>query len=122
MFFESQVTKQLLGAEAPSCLAAPENCQRPPGTYNRVEQTAGGNTIAELQPVGHNSFDPQVLRQRPHDVIQALADEDDLPVLSDPFAQLRHAFAPELMLQLVLEVFFAEQIQAVAAHTAQEHV
>ena len=122
MFFESQVTKQLPGTEGPSCLAAPENRQRPPRTYDRVEQTAGGNTIAELQPVGHNSFDPQVLRQRPHDVIQALADEDDLPILGHPFAQLRHAFAAELTLQHVLEVFFAEQIQTVAAHAAQQRV
>src|ERR1700730_1843313 len=43
-------------------------------------------------------------------------------MLSHPFAQLRHAFRPELALEYVLEIFFAEQIQAVAGYAPQERM
>src|ERR1700730_10456859 len=43
-------------------------------------------------------------------------------MLSHPFAQLRHAFRPELALEYVLEILFTEQIQAVAGYAAQERM
>jgi len=63
-----------------------------------------------------------MLSQRPHNVIQALADQDDLPILDHPLAQLRQSFRPELALQDVFKVLLPEQIQAVAAHAAQERM
>jgi hypothetical protein len=63
-----------------------------------------------------------VQRQGPHDVIQALAHQDDLPMLGQPLAQLGHAFGPELALEYILKILFAKQIQAVASHAPQEGV
>src|SRR5438445_5289897 len=104
MLFQPQIAKQLLGADATVSSSTPERRQRPSRTNNGVEQPACGSAIPKFQPVRNEPLDSQMLRQGPHNVIQALAHKNDLSMLGQPLAQLCHAFGPELPLEYILEV------------------
>ncbi len=58
----------------PSAAEAGEQASR---TYHRFQQAAGGNAVPKLKPVGDQPLDSQILRQRTHDLFQALAHQDN---------------------------------------------
>ena len=111
----------MLGGDFPIRFCV-EKRQWPARTNHRIQQPPGGHAVAKLQPVGHQSVDSQVLRQRAHDVVQALADQNHLAVLVHPFAQLGHTLRPQLRLEDVLEILFPQQVQPVAANASQQGV
>src|SRR5579862_3161165 len=110
MVFQTEVAQQLPGADAPVRLPT-EKREGPSRADNRVQQPACSNSVTELQAVGHDPFNTEVLSQWPHNVVQTLANQDDLPMLRHPFTQLGQTFRPELVLQYVLEILFAKEIQ-----------
>ncbi len=63
-----------------------------------------------------------MMRQRPKYVLQKLPDEDDALAAAHRFDQLLGGFAAQLGFHNVVKVLFAQQIQAVAADTAQQTV
>ncbi len=62
------------------------------------------------------------MRQRPHHVVNALAYQNDSLSLPHRLAEFFRSAAAKLRPQNILEILFAEQVQAVAADAAQERV
>ena len=63
-----------------------------------------------------------MLRQGTHHVLQALAYQDDLIARFDARLKQLHTINFQVRLQLVLEVFFTQQIEPVAADSTQHGV
>ena len=73
-------------------------------------------------PIGDERLHAEVVRQRAHDVVEQLADEHDALAAAHGFEQLLARVFAQIRLQHVLKIFFAEQIEPVAAHPAQQRV
>ena len=69
-----------------------------------------------------NARGAQMLRQRTHDVVQALAHQNNFAARRHGFVQLGDAALFQSRFQKIFEEFLAEQVQAVAAHSAQHGV
>ncbi len=98
---------------------AREQASRP---HHRFQQASGGNPVAKFETVGDQPLHSQMLRQGTHDVIQTLAHQDDLIAGLHACPKLFHSIGFKIWLQFVLEIFFAQQIQPVAADSAQHRV
>ena len=82
----------------------------------------GGQTVPKLQPVGDQALDTQMLAQGTEEVFQFPADQHHLIAGG---TQLLYGLNPlgfEVVSQFVLEIFFTQQVQAVAAGTPQGQV
>ena len=87
-----------------------------------VEQASGGHAFAEIEAIRDDAPDAQVLGERAHDVVEALADQDDFAARGDRFVQFGDAFFFEARLQKIFEEFLAEEVEAVAADSAEDGV
>src|SRR6266851_1857558 len=61
----------------------------------------------------------EVLRQRTHQMVQPLAHQHNVCSGAEKFLDLFHSMRFQLGFQLVLEIFLAQKIQAVAGYTPQ---
>src|SRR5579862_3336049 len=86
-----------------------------PRPNHRIEQTARGDSIAEFEPVGNQAGYTEVMRQGPHHVVEALADEHYVlrALFRHTGAQTLYPFRLQLLLKDVFEIFLAQRIQAV---------
>src|SRR5271155_3926268 len=73
---EAQIPHQLFARDVSIRFASSNLGEPAPGPDHRFEQAACCAPIAKIEPVRNNALDAQVVRQRPHDVIEALAYED----------------------------------------------
>ena len=93
-----------------------EKAARP---YHRIEQPPGGHAVAEIEPIRKDPLDAQIIRERPHDVVEPwLTSTTSPPAASDLF-QLCDAARLQPRLQKILEKFLAQQVEPVAALAAQ---
>ena len=81
--------------------------ERAPRTNHRIKQPTGRHAVAELQTIGDDVLHPEMLRQRPHHVVQGLAYQDDIRAGLHELLNLLHAALFQARPQFVLEVFFA---------------
>ena len=77
------------------------------------------DAIAEVETVGNQPLHAQELGQRTHHVIEPLTDEHDVGALGLQSFEARQTIGFQVRLQLVLEVFVTQQVEAVPAHTTQ---
>ncbi len=119
---KAQVPHQQIAPDSSIRFAPRDLGESTPGPNHRFEQTAGRAPIAKIEAVRNNAFDAQIVRKRAHDVVEALADKDDVIVRGHRFLQFFHAGLPEARLQEILKEFLTEQIQAIAADAAQHGV
>ena len=89
---------------------------------HRIEQPTGGDAVAKLQAVGDHVLHSQMLRQRTHHLLESLADQNDISATFNQLLYLRYSTRLQAWLQLVLEIFLAQQVEAVAADAAQDGV
>jgi len=107
-----------LGSTAAVRHVLAERSEGAAGTYNGIEQAAGGSPVAELQPVRDNVSDSQVLRQGPHQMVEGLTDQYDISAGLDQLLDGPNALGLEARLELVFKVLFPEQVEAVPGHTS----
>jgi hypothetical protein len=103
-------------------LGACESGEGAAGADYGVEQASGGHAFAEIEAIGHDARDAQVFGERAHDVVEALAYQDDLAAGGDRFFQLGDAFFLQTRLEKIFEELLAEEIEAVAADSAEDCV
>ena len=60
-----------------------------------------------------------MLGQRTHDVLESLTNQHDVAAFRDRFVKQRHAALLQSRLQKIFEKLLPQQIQAIAAHSAQ---
>ncbi len=65
---------------------------------------------------------PRCFASGTHDVIETLAYQDDFAACGDCFLQFRDALLLQARLQKIFEEFFAQQVQTVAADSAEDGV
>src|SRR3989449_1723704 len=118
---ESQVPRQLRGRKPAIRTALQQQCQPAPRPDHRVEQPPRSPAVTELQTVGHQALDPQIVRKRAHDVLQSLADQHHLTVASHPFLELLDPARLELRLQDVMKIFLAQQIDRKSTRLNSSH-
>ena len=63
-----------------------------------------------------------MIGERAQDVIEQLADQNDLFPISQCYQEFLDRFAAQLRLQDIVEVFLAEQVQPILADTAKQRV
>ena len=63
-----------------------------------------------------------MLRQRTHNVIETLADQNDVVAAGNRFVQQGNSARFQPRLQRVFEKLFAQQVQAIATHSAQNRM
>ena len=63
-----------------------------------------------------------MIGERAQDVIEQLADQNDLFPIAQCYQEFLDRFAAQLRLQDIVEVFLAEQIQPVLTNTTQKRV
>ena len=78
--------------------------------------------VAKFHAIGDERLNAKVARQRTHDVVEQLPDQHNPLPAANRFQQFLARFLAQIRLQHVLKIFFAEQIEAVAAHPAQQRV
>ncbi len=85
-------------------------------------QAPGGQSVPKLQAVGDQAPDTQMLGQGTEEMVQFAADQHHLVAVG---AQPLYGLNPlglEMVSQLVLEIFFTQQVQAVPAGAPQRQV
>src|SRR5438128_4760795 len=121
-FCPSQTLNQLL-RRAPSVRTGASDPRKQSAWPNDwFEKPSCCNSVAELEPIRNQPFHSNALRQRTHHVLQPLAHQHDLHAGIDQRLKLTRTIAFQLGLQLVLEVFFAQQIESVAPDPPQNRV
>ena len=95
-----------------------------PRPNHGIEQPAGGDSIAEFEPVRNEAGNAEKLRQGPHHMVEALAHQHHIlrALFRHAGPQALNAFRLQLLLQDVFEIFLAQRIQAVARNPGQERV
>jgi hypothetical protein len=68
------------------------------------------------------SRDAEMLCQWTHDVVEALADQDDFTAFGDRFLQPGDALLLQARLQKIFEEFLAQEVEAIAADPAEDRV
>ena len=122
MMGEAQVAREPFGRDAPVGLSADDPRQRLSRPDHRREQSARGQAVAKFEAVGDQALDPEMPRQRPHDVVEPLTDQYDARAARLRLLQVRHPVGLQLRLEDVVEILFAEKVQTVATHAAQQGV
>src|SRR5712692_5790735 len=56
---------------------ASDSCEQSPRPNDRLQQPPGRDAVAKLQPIRNQPLYPEMLRQRPHHMVQALTDKHD---------------------------------------------
>src|SRR5215469_161457 len=74
---ESKIALEPFTRDAAIGLVADDFGERTAGANHGIEQAAGGDAIAEIQAIRNDPRDAEMIRQRPHHVVEALADEED---------------------------------------------
>ena len=95
-----------------------------PRPNHRIEQAAGGDPIAEFEPVRNEAGNAQILRQGPHHMVESLADQHHIlrALFRHAGPQALDALRLQLLFQDVFEIFLAQRIQAVARNPGQERM
>ena len=122
IFLEAEDGDQLFARKAAIGLAFGEARKRAARTNHGIEQAARGDAFAKIQAIGNEARNAQMLRERAHDVVEALAHQNNFAARRHGFVQLGDAALFQPRLQKIFEEFLAEQVQAVAAHSAQHSV
>src|SRR4029077_12653302 len=108
-----QVPRQSLGRSTSVRTGFPNGREDTARTHYRIQQPASCPAIAKLQTVRHESSDSKMLRQWPHEVVKALTDQYNVHPGANQFLNLLHTTLLQPGLELVLEVFFTQQIQSI---------
>src|SRR4030095_10013493 len=119
---EAQIAREPFRRDAPVGFSADDPRQRLSGPNHRREQPACGQAVAEFEAVGYQTLGPKMLGQRPHDVVESLTDQYDAGGARLRFLQFRHAVWLQLRHENVVKILFAEKVQTVATHAAQQGV
>ena len=122
VFLEAKHLDQLFARKAAVRLAFGEARERAARANHGIEQAARGDALAKIQAIGNEARDAQMLRKRTHDVVQALAHQNNFAARRHRFVQFGYAARFQSRLQKIFEEFLAEQVQAVAAHSSQHCV
>src|SRR5512141_1801174 len=69
-----------------------ERSKGSPGPDDRFQQPSGCRAIAELKAVGNDVPDSKMLRQRSHEMIERLADQNDISTGPHKLLHLFNAF------------------------------
>ena len=85
-------------------------------------QAPGGQSVPKLQPVADQAPDTQMLGQGPEEMIQFPADQHHPVAGGAQLSNGRNPLGLEMVAQLVLEILFAQQVQAVPAGAPQRQV
>src|SRR5277367_14574 len=117
--FKPENIYQFLASYQAIRLSAGESGEQAARSNHRIEQPAGGLAIPEVEPIGHNSANSQMLGQWAHDVLQSLTNQHDVIAGRYRLVQQLHAALLQARLQKIFEKLFAQQVQAIAAHSPQ---
>ena len=85
-------------------------------------QAPGGHSVPKLQAVGDQAPDTQMLGQGTEKMVQFAADQHHLIAVGDQPLYGLNPLGLEMVSQLVLEIFFTQQVQAVPAGAPQRQV
>src|SRR5215469_16530919 len=94
--FESEIFHKLFWRAEPVGVAASNERKQATWTHHWIEEAAGGDSVARLEPVNDHLFHAQMLGQRPHDMVKSLADKYDFRTGIHDFLQALNAFRPQL--------------------------
>ena len=114
-----EVTDQLFWPAATIRARASDASKQAAGSDHRIQQTSGSNSASEFQAICDQPFCPKMLCQRPHDVVEPLAHQDDASSRVNKRFQLTDAFGFKVRFQFVLEVLLAKQIKAITTDAPQ---
>ena len=113
---------QRAGLCCPSGPASRIRAKIPRGRITGLNNAAGSDAVAKIQPVGDDPPHAQMPRQWPHHVIQPLAHQNHVGSGCLQSPQLPNSFFFEQRLELVFKFFFAQQVQPVARDAAQHRM
>ena len=116
------MTRQSLGSSASIRHIVIKRRKSPARTDHRLKEPAGRNSAPKVQAIRDDALHAKVLGKRTHDVVECLADQDNIRAGADQFPNLFRATFFQVRLELVLEVFFAQQIEPVLADPAQNRM
>ncbi len=93
----------------PSALRSKAQRDRAPRANHRVKQATRGNSLAEFEPVRNQARNAEIVRQRPHYMVEPLADEHHIlrALFRHAGAQAFNALRLQLLFQDVFEIFLA---------------
>ena len=94
----------------------------PAGTNHWIKQSAGSGAVAKFQAVGDDALDSEVLGQRAHHVLERLADQNHVGAGFHKLLHCPNTFWLQARLELVLEIFFSQQVQTIPGYAAQDCV
>ena len=115
----TKILSQFFLADSPIRPVSRQFRQRAARANHRIEKPPGRHPIPKFEPVRDQAVDTQVFSQRPHDVVEPLADQNDPLAATHRLLQFRDAVRLQPRLEYVFEIFLAEQLQPVAADASQ---
>ena len=118
----AKLGKKFLARDAAVGFAAGDPRQRSARAHDGIEEPPGGLAIAKFQAIRDERVDAEMVRQWTKNVFQKLANQDDAFTVPDRIDQLLGGLAPQLRLQHIVEVLLAQEIQAIAADSAEQCV
>src|SRR5208282_6450478 len=84
-----------------------------------LDQSSRGDALAEVQAIAQDSIHAKMNRQRTHDVVQPLADQNHFAPVRQHLLQVLDAALLQARLQDIFEIFLAQKIETIATHAAK---
>jgi hypothetical protein len=119
VFRETQAPQQPLAWNSAVGLIGQKSRESAARADHRIEQPAGGEAAAKIEPVRENPLDTQIIREGVHDVVKTLADENDITAGGQDFLQFLDAAGLEPGLQEIVKEFLPEEVEPVPALASQ---
>jgi hypothetical protein len=89
---------------------------------DRSQKAAGGHAVAKFHAIGDEAIHAQVPGERPKNVVERFAEQNDGLSGIQGSTQRCGAFSAQARLQRVFKVFFAEQVETIASDSAQQRI
>ena len=91
-----------------------------PWPNHGIEKAPRRNAISKFKVIGDEQAHIEVPGERPHEVVQSLAHQDDRANLFLPLLQTGDALGLQLPLQNILKVLLAQEVQTVASDAREQ--
>jgi len=118
----ADAAKKNCARHLPVGLASGEFRESAARTNHGIEQTSRCKAITKIEAVAEHALDAEMIGERAHDVVESLAYQHDIGTGGYDFLELGNPSGFQSWLEEILEEFFAEEVEPVAAYAAQHRV